>query len=38
MTTTELKAKFKTGLIPMETDFSNLIDMIPNNNGEGILI
>lgn len=29
MTTAELKAKFKTGSIPTETDFSNLIDMIP---------
>lgn len=35
MTIAELKAKFKTGLIPTETDFSNLIDMIPNNTGEG---
>lgn len=38
MTISELKAKFKTGLIPTETDFSNLIDMIPNNNSGGILI
>ena len=35
MTIAELKAKFKTGLIPTETDFSNLIDMIPNNNNGG---
>lgn len=35
MTISELKAKFKTGLIPTETDFSNLIDMIPNNNSGG---
>lgn len=35
MTTAELKAKFKTGSIPTETDFANLIDMIPNNSGGG---
>lgn len=35
MTIAQLKALFKTGSIPTETDFSNLIGMIPNNDEGG---
>lgn len=35
MTFTQIKALFKTGAIPTQADFTNLIDKIPNNEGGG---
>lgn len=35
MTLAQIKALFKTGAIPTQTDFANLIDKIPNNEGGG---
>lgn len=35
MTLTQIKALFKTGAIPTQSDFESLIDKIPNNEGEG---
>lgn len=35
MTIAQIKALFQTGKIPTEADFSNLIDMIPNNDEGG---
>lgn len=33
MTLAQIKALFKTGAIPTQDDFANLIDKIPNNEG-----
>lgn len=38
MTLVQIKALFKTGTIPTQSDFENLIDKIPNDEGVGILI
>lgn len=38
MTIAQIKALFKTGAIPTQSDFKNLIDKIPNDEGGGILI
>lgn len=38
MTIAQIKALFKTGAIPTQSDFENLIDKIPNDEGGGILI
>ena len=35
MTLAQIKALFKTGAIPTQSDFESLIDKIPNNEGEG---
>lgn len=35
MTLAQIKALFKTGAIPTQADFTNLIDKIPNNEGGG---
>ena len=35
MTLAQIKALFKTGAIPTQADFANLIDKIPNNEGGG---
>lgn len=35
MTLAQIKALFKTGAIPTQSDFENLIDKIPNNEGGG---
>lgn len=35
MTLTQIKALFKTGAIPTQSDFESLIDKIPNNEGGG---
>ena len=35
MTLTQIKALFKTGAIPTQSDFENLIDKIPNDEGGG---
>lgn len=32
MTLAQIKALFKTGAIPTQSDFENLIDKIPNND------
>lgn len=32
MTLTQIKALFKTGAIPTQADFENLIDKIPNSD------
>lgn len=40
MTLAQIKALFKTGAIPTQADFENLIDKIPNNDnfvGKGII-
>lgn len=33
MTLAQIKALFKTGAIPTQSDFESLIDKIPNNKG-----
>lgn len=33
MTLTQIKALFKTGAIPTQSNFESLIDKIPNNEG-----
>lgn len=33
MTLAQIKALFKTGAIPTQSDFESLIDKIPNNEG-----
>lgn len=38
MTLAQIKALFKTGAIPTQSDFENLIDKIPNDEKGGILI
>lgn len=40
MTFAQIKALFKTGAIPTQADFENLIDKIPNSEklGEGEII
>lgn len=38
MTLSQIKALFKTGAIPTQSDFESLIDKIPNNEGGEILI
>lgn len=38
MTLAQIKALFKKGAIPTQSDFENLIDKIPNDEGGGILI
>ena len=35
MILTQIKALFKTGAIPTQSDFENLIDKIPNDEGGG---
>lgn len=35
MTIAQIKALFKTGAIPTQSDFENLIDKIPNDEGGG---
>jgi hypothetical protein len=35
MTLAQIKALFKTGAIPTQADFVNLIDKIPNNERGG---
>ena len=35
MTLAQIKALFKTGAIPTQADFENLIDKIPNNDKLG---
>jgi hypothetical protein len=35
MTLAQIKALFKTGVIPTQSDFESLIDKIPNNEGGG---
>lgn len=35
MTLSQIKALFKTGAIPTQSDFENLIDKIPNDEGGG---
>jgi hypothetical protein len=35
MTLAQIKALFKTGAIPTQSDFESLIDKIPNNEGGG---
>lgn len=35
MTIAQIKALFKTGAIPTQSDFENLINKIPNDEGEG---
>lgn len=35
MTLAQIKALFKTGAIPTQSDFESLIDKIPNNEGRG---
>lgn len=35
MTLAQIKALFKTGAIPTQSDFESLIDKIPNSEGEG---
>ena len=38
MTLAQIKALFKTGAIPTQADFANLIDKIPNNEGGGEIL
>jgi hypothetical protein len=35
MTLTQIKALFKTGAIPTQADFENLINKIPNSDSMG---
>ena len=36
MTLAQIKTLFKTGAIPTQADFENLIDKIPNNDKPGV--
>ena len=38
MTLAQIKALFKTGAIPTQSDFESLINKIPNDEEGGILI